>query len=78
MIWKSRGEYEYYNVVEDPLEVNNLYSKDNEKAENMNRQLASYFKSLHYIPQIAPDVIGHSTKENLELMKRLRGIGYIK
>ena len=78
MIWKSRGEPEFYDVIEDPFQVNNLYADENENIKNMSQQLASWSKSLYKIPQAAADVIGVSEEENLELIERLRGIGYVK
>jgi arylsulfatase A-like enzyme len=76
-IWKSRGEFEYYNVIEDPLEVNNLYSEDNEEAEEMYLQLMNWFDSL-YIPRPRLDSKNLSSDESLELKERLRALGYIK
>lgn len=77
LIWKSRGAHEFYNVFEDPSQVNNLYSKDNEKAEAMKKQLLHWFESL-YIPKVVPRAIGISGNEEHKLLERLRGIGYIK
>jgi arylsulfatase A-like enzyme len=77
-IWKSRGEPELYNVVVDPLQHNNLYSKDKEKADKLSKQLATNVKSLYYIPRSVSDTIGVSKKEKLELLDQLRGIGYVK
>ena len=82
LIWKSRGGPEFYNTIEDPLELNNLYSKDNKKANAMKQQLLSFYNSLNYMPYHASrnvkKVTDISKKEKLELLERLRGIGYIK
>lgn len=78
LIWKSRGKYEMYNIVQDPLQINNIYLKDNEKFAIMNQHLLNWRKSLRYISAPPPKLIDFSQKENLELMERLRGIGYMK
>jgi arylsulfatase A-like enzyme len=82
LIWKSRGEPEFYNMIEDPLQLSNLYSKANKKAETMSQQLVSHFKSLNYIPYHTSQDVKKGTdiseKEKRELLERLRGIGYIK
>ena len=78
LIWKSRGEFEFYNVVDDPLQVNNIYSRDIEKAAMMKQQLLYWSKSLYYIPSSAKENIDVSKKETFELIDRLRAMGYAK
>lgn len=76
LIWKSRGEPEFYNVADDPLEENNIFSGDNPKAKKMNQQLLTWFRSLYRIRTNPRDVADISEKERLELIERLRAIGY--
>jgi len=77
-IWKSRGESEFYNVANDPSEMNDIYSSENEKAEDMKRQLLQWTKIL---PRVAPSVSrasGISKKEKFEMIQKLRALGYVK
>lgn len=77
LIWKSRGNPEFYNLLSDPLETNNIYSKDNEKAKTMEEQLADWFDSICNVPPVITEGINIKRKDALELIDRLRAIGYI-
>jgi len=80
LIWKSRGSPEFYNVLEEPLEENNLYSSTNQTARSMKDELVAWLKSPYHtrpalISSTPKDI---SKKQDLELLERLRGIGYVK
>jgi len=78
LIWKSRGEPEFYNVVDDPSEMNNVYSSENDEAAEMKRQLLQWTKTL---PRVSPSVSqpsGISKKEKFEMIQKLRALGYVK
>jgi arylsulfatase A-like enzyme len=78
MIWKSRGEPEFYNVVYDPSEMNNIYSDGNVKAEEMKKRLFQWSSSLYHIPQSASQTPESSNKEKSEMIRKLRALGYVK
>ena len=75
-IWKSRGKPEFYDVIEDPLQVKNLYP--DESAEAFSQKLADWSKSLDQYAKTGLEKVGVSKENDLEMLERLRGIGYIK
>ena len=77
-IWKSRGEPEFYNVADDPSEMNDIYSSENEKAEEMKRQLLQWTKTLPRVSPSVPQTSGISKKEKFEMIQKLRALGYVK
>ena len=50
-IWHSDGREELYNIVEDPLEQNNLAEEERDKAELMRRKLEKKLLSID-VPEI--------------------------
>ena len=78
LIWKSRGEPEYYNVVDDPSEMKDIYSIKKEEAEEMTWQLLQWEKSLQSISPPVSKASGISKKEQSEMIKKLRSLGYVK
>jgi hypothetical protein len=78
LIWKSRGEPEFYNLTKDPLEIDNVYGVNNRKAEIMMQKLMSWSKLIYDLRPHELEVIGASERKKHELLERLRGIGYIK
>jgi arylsulfatase A-like enzyme len=77
-IWKSRGEPEFYNVANDPSEMNNIYSSENEKAEDMKQQLLQWTKTLPRVSLSVSQASGISKKEKFEMIQKLRALGYVK
>ena len=79
LIWKSRGEPEFYNILTDPLELDDLFvnGREKERFEEMQKTLALWMKALPHSCNDAPDRQSHSKKENRDLLERLRAIGYV-
>jgi arylsulfatase A-like enzyme len=77
LIWKSRGDYEFYDVRTDPLEANNLYSKDQPTAQAMSQELSRWYNSI-YVPPLRHAPRDGQERESRELQERLRALGYIR
>lgn len=78
-IWKSRGDPEFYNVAEDPLEATDLYAKGLEKETSriMSGRLNDWMKSLPVPGAGVPQVSEAPQKQDRELIDRLRALGYV-
>jgi arylsulfatase A-like enzyme len=78
LIWKSRGTPEFYNLIDDPLQVNNVYSHEDMIAQAMQKELGHWRESLQNFIPSSQQVPAVSDKERLELIDRLRALGYTK
>jgi arylsulfatase A-like enzyme len=75
-IWKSRGPYEFYDVAMDPAEEHDVYSPNNRRAEEMNRELVRWRDSL-YISERKQQDVKILKEDNHELIDKLKAVGYI-
>jgi arylsulfatase A-like enzyme len=79
LIWKSRGEPEFYNLVQDPSEHTDLYakSKEEQKIKVMRQELTRWAKSVQTRLTLTSGNPAASEKQSKELLDRLRAIGYV-
>jgi len=78
LIWKSRGTPEFYNLIDDHLQANNIYSHEDMIAQAMQKELGHWCESLQNFNPSSQQIPGVSDKERLELIDRLRALGYTK
>jgi arylsulfatase A-like enzyme len=77
-IWYDDRPGEFYNLVKDPDEGNNLFGhetgKDNEIFKDLQRSLETWYENLEIFP---PRQAGGSAVIDGEAYERLRELGYV-
>jgi arylsulfatase A-like enzyme len=68
---EENGQYELYNLIEDPSETNNLVLKKSKEFSYLKQKLDNYMKS-GYKDKVRPEFI---TRE--EIKEKLRSLGYL-
>jgi arylsulfatase A-like enzyme len=78
LIWKSRGAPEFFDLSNDPFELKNLYTEENEKIQVMSRELFKWMKSD--IPSIENrrENKRRLPKDDTRLIEQMRALGYVK
>jgi arylsulfatase A-like enzyme len=72
-IWASDGRSELYDIIADPLEQNNLITKNSELVQNMEKELGQW---KHTFQPVHGD--NDAVKTDKAVIDQLRGLGYIE
>jgi arylsulfatase A-like enzyme len=78
LIWKSRGNFEFFDLAADPFELKNLYAADNKTIELMERDLFKWMASDVPPAENRRERKGRSPNEDIRLIERMRTLGYVK
>jgi arylsulfatase A-like enzyme len=78
LIWKARGDPEFFDLVNDPFELKSLYSKENEKIQAMQQELFKWMSSDVPQQKARHEEKDHATRENQRLIEQMRTLGYVK
>ena len=70
LIWDSRNYWELYNLIQDPLELNNLITQNPELFKNLQNQLNDFLSKHPYSPTAG--------KINSRTLNALKSLGYLK
>ena len=78
-IHSSRGDHEFYDLVEDPLELHNLYP-DDDRCSMLKEKALTYFKRMEDFYQQNKDKIDgriEVEKVDASVIERLKSLGYM-
>jgi len=72
LILSSSGDYEFYDLVSDPLENTNLIGSDRRSAEKLKRMMSQFHSSFEHA-----GAAGSHIEAPEEIGKKLKALGYI-